>query len=386
MKTTVSSAAYWTPGRAKERIGSKPWDMGTGGDLELLLLAPLEEGGLSLMDIYLDDPTTGVEQATQLIIAASADTGRLWAHYEANRLACDAIRSCLLEAALASKNTPPPVRFFLEPVLADAFSKTAVTGLTFSDLGKIPLAPVAIHLPPDSLVLQASTDTTKPVYCTYTDLFIVRNVVHNQEHFIEVVVRAEAFSDEQKYGPHLYGLFWLPVPDKSLDALLAGDTKPILTVYDSRDESENIHRPGRHTFRYMRILVNTLLYWNSQDPNILEQINPDYHSTFQRTQQGPKRARRKAQKKLQGTKERKYYQLGVHLEVLQRRRMKKAASDTTRATPTGRGGWLQSIHWRGNYWRNQPYGPGREKTKLIYIDPHLAGSGPAKEKGIKAKS
>jgi len=272
-------------------------------------------------------------------------------------------------------------KLFLEPTLAGAFSQTTVTGLTFADMGTIP--GVTRIFVPAGAVMASEADGRSG----HLSELVLLHGTHADKHMLDFVAVCRRDGNP---STGLMSSVWEAWDHTPLETgLCCGEyAEPA----DEPDDSGIGIVSGSSIYAtFGRVAINTLLYLNSSSPDVLEKINPKYNDAFQRSQKArKKKERKKAQgslKRLQGKKG--YRHVGVHVETIQRRRMAKLAEEK-KGEPgeaaEGRGGWHQVVHWHGNYWRQQPHGPGSKLRKLIYIEPYIKGSEPPKEKATRMKA
>jgi len=261
------------------------------------------------------------------------------------------------------------LRFFLEPTITEALSTTSVKGLTTLDLPDIPV-PFSVFLPegtPQYLNADEfhSTITVDAIHIAAPvagidsngcDALLYPLIVNNQARIADDdPVRSRGFAMGML---SLWPGRALPLEDfmdggfKHIDPNSNGD------VVLSRDDTTGSQ------IIVQRLVLNLLLYWKSEDPDILKQLNPEWEKIQAKVQRHVGGKKERAQAALKKTPRHEHYIVGQYLEVLQRREP-EGADDKSESTPTGR---KLRRHKRRGHWKWQPCGEQRSKRKLIFVE------------------
>jgi len=150
-------------------------------------------------------------------------------------------------------------------------------------------------------------------------------------------------------------------------------------ILASRDETlgrifGEEYRGGEFRERLLRIVVNTILYINSESA-VVESAHQGEIDEIKKTirQKKRRRASPQARQKLKQLEEDPYYILGTDITITPRqiRDYEEAEEEELMAKRTGRK--LTRPTLTRGHWRHQPHGKGRKLRKLIWIKPFIRG-------------
>ena len=356
--------SYWTAGRITQRLNEKRLE--ARRDHKDFCI----EFG-SFYRRYLEDPLDKdcIKEATRL-------AGFKYPFDIACALVKHLFNAVLLDERLKAV---PPLRFFVEPLLCESFTSVDFGAVEFKDLPFTDLYRLDDEDAPDNVRPMLVLHLPERLWHPEGPLSTVGGA---EQEWLEEVVVARC---QKQVGNEFYcGL-------QILYGFRMYNTTPVQTnwrAFTTLIPSPNM-RLEVQDFPITRLVYNLLLYWSTNKEDVLERINPLYNEVFQRTQRKgvSKKTRRKSQKKLKEMSEKYCNVIGVKFETLQRRAQAARTGKEYADGDGSGGGWKQTPHWRGNYWRLQPCGPGRTERKLIYIAPHLAGRGKAKsEIAVRVKA
>lgn len=168
-----------------------------------------------------------------------------------------------------------------------------------------------------------------------------------------------------------------PVDDNVtfVSGLIGPNTKLSDLVFEGLGE---MHPEVREEFSTLipRAVLGLCLYLMSEHPYI-EPVPPAPKRDLTKIKNPAKR--RKAEKRNAQTSSLGYFYVGRGLGELT---FDPNSQDSDELTPPGRK--LDHQVWVTGHWRHQPYGPGRQRRKLIWIRPHLRGPDRAEEMRIRA--
>jgi hypothetical protein len=261
------------------------------------------------------------------------------------------------------------LNFFLEPVIAKALATTSVRGLSLADIGTIP-HPVRIFVP-DNLLFWEETDGTKAALKEVGVINVHDHVQHGEVCNINIydVSRAKkVFVNKRGFLSH---------KDNPLEKLIGED--PLHDVDDKYETSEETQ--GR--VLRLKLILNTLLYYTSEDSDILRQLNPNYDKVKRGIKEAVGKRKERLEQTLKTIPKDEHYIFGPRLKVLQKRRKDVVLSDESpRYTGTGS---PKRPHNRDGHWRWQRYGKENSKIKLKFIDP-MPIKGGVEELGYSVRS
>jgi hypothetical protein len=158
------------------------------------------------------------------------------------------------------------------------------------------------------------------------------------------------------------------------DAFKNEFSKEEVKDFDINDESSHDLNVNAVT----KIIINTILYYTSNDSDILKQINPDYEKSLRKLKTQTGVARKRRQERLKSIPKNEYFVLGSTLELF-RRRQELDHPDTSPipsgpkehrepGEPTGR---KLPSHVRSGHWRWVACGKGLKDHKLRFIKSYV---------------
>lgn len=388
---------YWTYNKVRERLNVSPWHWKTDIDpfVRSVYKRIVEEAAKHqwAKRIY-EDPFLVISEIEH--VASHINDGGPAAPEEVKAVfshgfklgTVEYVHSCMLKNAFKDTH---PVRFFLEPTIAKAFATTSIKGLKISDLPDLPI-PCAIYFP-DGLIPDSGA-RPGTIERSVHEVYIV--------NLVETVYEAPKFWKKQRpftTGTNLYtiqknlgksGSMFYELQITPMD--IEGELNDIINGSGGSNWNDLIDDAARRSLgengdeereepgpaMMMRIVINTLLYWKSVDPDILRQINPDYDKVQQRLRRAKGKKREKIKKAIKQIPRHDHLLVGRHLEVLQRRREKEQPLEG--GEKKGGKGSPKAWHWTRGHWRWQRCGKGLRERKLIFIDPYWSGTLPAVEK------
>jgi hypothetical protein len=121
--------------------------------------------------------------------------------------------------------------------------------------------------------------------------------------------------------------------------------------------------------RLYRIVVNTLLYINSYNPSV-RSVHEDKINRIKNKARGKKKLSMHDRQLIKKLEEDPYYEIGTDINIT------KSDIDAYREETVvhrGSGRKLTRPSITKGHWRNQPYGRGRSKRRLIWIKPYIRG-------------
>jgi hypothetical protein len=262
------------------------------------------------------------------------------------------------------KEDKSTLNFFLEPTIADALATTSVHGLSESDLPDI-LDPFFVFAPPGIIPFKdrhmEELEFLAVPLPSYTpdqlQICLLIGIV-NKDTQLRDVVYLDCIMNTKEPRP--------------LDALLRGDVSTVRT-------DGGVTAPESEMTCVGRLLFNLMLYWKSQDPDILKQLNPEWEKINQRIhdQRNPKK-RERLKKQLRNISKNEYQVIGQKLELIQKRKMSEISQlEVSSGELTGR---HVAYHSKTGHWKWQPCGEAKKERKLIFVDTYWAGKNPPREK------
>jgi len=353
---------YWRGDPVAQRIHARPWLAPGWKDAHLD-----ELDATAIISMHMEDPIAAeraIKVRADILAHPGEDVGAMI------RSIRTGVRCCVLRRYFRHKHQ----RLFLEPVLAAAFAEAKLDKLTMEQVPPI-IGPVAIHLP-DGLIRYDRDNLSgdlRAIYICRDDQYI-----HRVEKCRHITMMALVHDEQEGLTlPYAHSIY--TTESGSLEEGLNGQA----VGAQGTGNYEKATYPVSGLV--CRLMFSALLYWKSHNADILAGINPRYNEHFQASQKARSRGeRRKAQQLLSQTPRGEHEVLGSTLETLRRRAEKEPPRVGQTTEPLGtRGGWKQCLHWRGWFWRNQPYGPGGELRRLVFIGPHTAGSGAPKSGGVR---
>jgi hypothetical protein len=356
---------YWRGDPVAQRIHQKAWLVPGWQDKHL---AELDD--TSIIGMHMENPITAeraIRSRAEIISRPGEDVQGL---VTAMR---QGVRCCVVRRFFRAAHR----RFFLEPVLTNAFADAKLNKLTMDQVPPI-LEPIAIHLP-DGLVRYERENLSGDLRTIYICEDEQYQLAGKKQHHITVMVHVHD-SSTGLTCPYAHTIY---VPeDSNLEDFMRG------AAVGAQGTSDYEKREYAVSGLVCRIMFSTLLYWKSHNADILQAINPRWKEVWARAQNAPtKKQRKKGQQRLAETPKGPHEVLGAKLETLRRRAeadIHNSDADAAGAARMGdRGGWKQCLHWRGWFWRNQPCGKGMKDRRLVFIGPHTAGAGASKAAGTR---
>jgi len=256
-----------------------------------------------------------------------------------------------------------PLRFFVEPLMAEALSTTDVKGLHVSDLAEIPVQ-IHIYLPP--MLVQAGQGY--PEEALVLDKYESTDGRGKPADIFRIAVKSRS-SDGKTY---CYVLTDIQLTDEIPLA------DPPIKPHDRNEFTGVIDEEGLRAA--VKILFNMLLYWKSVDPDILKQLNPQWEKAQRKVTRHKKgsKKRERAQNGLRAIPRNEHFVVGHQLEVIRKRKeMEVPSSSSEKAGPSNR---RVAWHQTRGHWRWQACGEERKERKLIFIDAYWSGTLPPNEK------
>lgn len=379
---------YWTYNKVRERLKSPPWVIDSpikefSTKVKSRVVAETKER--KWVERFFSDPLHVLDEMERVSLGILDDCPTEMAEGDRTGFChgfklslTDHVQSCAVQKVFKGVE---PLRFFLEPTIAKAFATTEIKGLVVEDLPDLPI-PFAIYFP-DGLV----PDTGKRP-----------GTIERSVHELYLLALSEEYPPERTKGAPSRNLFFAQKnrdmsgqtffemqmvglgKGANLDELIkgvGGTAWEDIADSPTRDMFSSKEEPGPSMM--MRVLVNTLLYWKSVDPDILRQINPDYDKTQKRMSRARGKKRDRIKKSLRSVPRHEHSIVGRNLEVLQRRRCREADLSGQTDRSAG-GGSPKAWHWTKGHWRWQRCGKGLSERKLIFIDPYWSGTLPPVEK------
>jgi hypothetical protein len=261
-----------------------------------------------------------------------------------------------------------PLHFFLEPTIAEALLSTFVSGIKPDAIQEVPV-PARIFVPSLPFSTDGSPERLKEVMILgKPDIVDTRDA--GSLFLVQMSVRLARWSEEYK--------------DWRDEVLTEGyvSVRPGEYLEDTlkRYEGSEAYDDSSSQVRAMafRLLINLLLYWRSQDADILRQLNPEYEKTRARMLKKTGKKRDKIKKALKSIPQNAYFLLGQKLEVIQKRKEQEiyVSDETKESEPTGR---HVAYHMRRGHWRWQPCGTAKLERKLIFVESYWAGKDPPRD-------
>ena len=266
-------------------------------------------------------------------------------------------------------------RFFLEPLITHALKTTTVKNLNTDDLPPWP-DQLSIFLPRGMVSLLYEGHQSITIESVH--IIGVPEVEMSDGGRRALVKSPVIFYSTIDGGVTSYNIASIAVPpDKDLTCLLDGDYEAVSPALAGGSATWS---SGRMIFP---ILINTLLYWKSQNEDILEQINPQYEKVRARMLRCKKSKKRdKIKKQLRSIPEDRYCVLGSKLEILRRRKNIEVpfAQDMSSSEEGEKTGASVVQHWTRGHFKWQPCGPRRSLRKLIFVSDYQKGTLPPPEK------
>lgn len=153
--------------------------------------------------------------------------------------------------------------------------------------------------------------------------------------------------------------------DWSIDRMLKTDWHDIYEIDEGPDDSDFY---GGKNLDFFRTVLNTILYLASNDPDIVEKLS-NRENISERIRNTKSNAKlRKLRKRAKSLSALDYKLVGSGTDSIKVR--KPSQSGDQHGVKTNK--YAKRILVRG-HWRNQPYGEGMSKRKLIWIKPYYRG-------------
>ena len=240
-------------------------------------------------------------------------------------------------------------RFFLEPTIASALTEASVSNITRRHLPDT-IPPISIYLPPGiGLIPSTPNVRTRAIH-------IVSNPVEiNDGKDVEIKLLSLEETDEpdEKYHYTTMVLDLAVDKDRSLDYVMDGKVINITGIAEPDGTTSTVLSP--------RLLVNVLLYWMSEDADILRSLNPNYDKARTSMLKASGKKREKKKSALKKIPREEHMILGTHLDILRRRAERTYYERKENPEKTGR---RPRQHHRRSHWWWCPCGPNRERRKL----------------------
>jgi hypothetical protein len=276
----------------------------------------------------------------------------------------------------------PFSRFFIDPYLLNAFKEVIPSNLKMDHLGSVD-QPCIIHFPDRSILTRDLGDG----YDSYTNSAIVFPSVplsdKNNLGFKSFKYKDKSFNieDAKRQTPIIYtfdmfksGTAGYSTSNFSNAQLLHIEDISLGWLVDEFDNRSKL----------IQVIINTILYYTSKDPDILKQINPEYEKSFRKLKTLTGRARQKRQDRLKRIPKNEHYIFGSTLELFRRRRnkdqpeMERITTGPTAQTSSEPTGMKRAAHKVTHHWRWQACGSQWKEHRWTYIDDYYT-SGIEKE-------
>lgn len=269
--------------------------------------------------------------------------------------------------------------YFIEEKIADAFSKASLKDLKFCDLPQSETVIVG-HFPPSAVTddLTITEMALSPIIVVngIAQCFSTAHFQYNIKPYLkklkvkEVEAKFKFNKDQKVYTVDELAAFIAGWPGSSIliNMVNGGLSESLGDIHD--DEFKR--------------LFNLLMYCKSDNPDIVRQLNPDFHKTKKR-KSGKNKKRKKSAKTSSTNANNHQFIVGQNIEVIQRRKSAFEPKETPdeKSEPTGK---HRANHEVRGHWRWQACGPKYSKHKLIFINPYRAGKNPPKEKVFNVRS
>lgn len=155
----------------------------------------------------------------------------------------------------------------------------------------------------------------------------------------------------------------------NIEDMLKTDWKDIYQDVDETNGEIDEHIFYREGLLFFRILVNTILYLGSNEPDIVEQLSPRTELFKQLEGLKSKAKRKRVQQKILSTSELDGSIVGRHIgQIL----VKKPSNSVESTNQISKKKLSKRFIVRG-HWRRQPCGTEGQQRKLIWIKPYYKG-------------
>lgn len=153
--------------------------------------------------------------------------------------------------------------------------------------------------------------------------------------------------------------------DWSIGRMLKTDWHDIYDMTEGEDDSGFYENSSLDFFR---VLLNTILYLSSNDPDIVEKLSRKKDIADEIERKSSKSKLRKLKSRARSLSELDYKLVGKKTDRIKVKKPNRGSS----GSGNRKNKRAKRILVRG-HWRNQPYGEGMEKRKLIWIEPYYRG-------------